>query len=618
MVSTSFTSTTQSKTLNDYSYNEKHKLGGFSPILIKNEFMKLPINNTFIGLATLLGALVLLFFGYQNTLEFYTQDAKTKAVERISLYQNSLYNELTRFNFLPFVIARDQQLIDWSLKRSDRANLALSDIKQASGANEVYIMDTTGTTLSSSNWQDTDSFVGKNFAFRPYFKQAMQGQKGQFFGIGTLSKKPGFYISTGVREEESDDIIAVTVAKVDLSVLENIWIDAGENIFVTNQDGVVILSSKQPWKYRTLSSLAVSQLENIKTQRQFSNQALKPLADNASIDEDQLSIDQVGYVRQTAPISGTDWDMHYLIPKSQINQLTLGTWAKIGLGLLTIVSLILLLWLLRSSTQLKSSRQESAKLRELNTLLETEIEHRHQVEKELRVAQKNIERASKLAAMGQLSASIIHELGQPLAAMKTYIAGAQLTQDKEGDQSVLPKLDGLVDRMSKISQQLQFFAHDGGATLSNIDIRDALNGALMIISPALKQDQIELLLEFEDQPYWVKGDQIRIEQVLVNLLNNARAAVEHSDVKQIRIRIEAQDQQLMIKVSDTGEGISEEMLQILFDPFYTTKPSGVGLGLGLTISHNIVQELNGTLTAHNNEQSGSTFIITLPLSQDVE
>ena len=583
--------------------------------------MKLRPNNTTIGLATLIGVLVLLFFGYQNTLELYTQDAKTKASERISLYQNSLYNELTRFNFLPFVIARDRQLIDWSFERSDRANLALSDIKQASGANEVYIMDTTGTTLSASNWQDGDSFVGKNFSFRPYFKEAMQGQNGQFFGIGTASKKPGFYISTGVREEESDDIIAVTVAKVDLSVLENIWIEAGENIFVTNQDGVVILSSKQPWKYRTLSLLEAAQLKDIETKRQFSDQTLRPLADNTSITQEHLSIDQVGYVHQSAPIPGTNWDMHYLTPVAQINHLTLGTWAKVGLGLLTIVSLVLLLWLLKSSTQLKSSRQESAQLRELNTLLETEIEHRHQVEKELRVAQKNIERASKLAAMGQLSASIIHELGQPLSAMKTYIAGAQLSQDTDKNPadhtSILPKLDALVDRMSKISQQLQFFAHDGGAALSNVDVRDALNGALMIISPALKQDQIELQLDFEDRPYWVKGDQIRIEQVLVNLLSNARAAVEHSEVKQIRIHIDIQDQQLIIKVSDTGEGISEEMLQILFDPFYTTKPSGVGLGLGLTISHNIVRELNGTLSANNNQDLGSTFVITLPLSQDV-
>ena len=576
----------------------------------------------------ILGVATILIVGarfYQHTVDVYKDDLKSRAVERISLYQSSLRNELTRFNFLPFVIARDQQLINWSFQRSNLANLALEDIKQASGANEVYIMDTQGNTLSASNWRSQRSFVGKNFAFRPYFKQAMAGKDGQFFGIGTTSKKPGFYISTGVKrqneDEDTNEVIAVSVAKIDLSVLENIWIEAGENIFITNRDGVVILSSQQPWKYRTLGPLVASQLANIQTQQQFANQTLKPLADTANQIPEQLKINQTAYIHQNAAIPGTDWHIHYLTPLQHAKKMAFAAWTKIALALLAIVSIVLLGWLLKSSTQLASSRQESAKLRKLNELLNSEIAHRRQIEKELRVAQKNIERASKLSAMGQLSASIIHELGQPLAAMKTYIASAQLStpvdkHDSAQLSSVLPKLDALVDRMSKISQQLQFFSHDGDAEPIDVDIRAALQGALMIISPALKQDQIDLSLDFEDRPYRVKGNQIRIEQVLVNLLNNARAALAFSDIKRIRIQMDIQDGQVIIKVRDTGEGISEEMLQILFDPFYTTKPSGVGLGLGLTISHNIVRELNGTLSASNNTDAGSTFIITLPLAHE--
>ena len=555
-------------------------------------------------------------WSYYDIINAHTNNLKDKAAERIGLYQNSLYNELTRFSFLPFVIARDRQLINWSSQQSTQANLALEDIKRASGANEVYIMDATGKTLSASNWRSKTSFVNKNFAFRPYFKEAMLGNNGQFFGIGTTSKKPGFYISTGAKEP--GEVVAVTVAKIDLSILENIWIEAGENIFVTNHDGVVVLSSQKPWKYRTLHSLEISQLENIQTQRQFADQNLKPLSSAATTKEDQLNIDGVDYIHQTTVIQGTDWTMHYLTPTNSIMRLALATWTKIGVMLLAVLTLILLWWLLQSSTRLKTSLEESAELRKLNDLLTTEVEHRQQTEKALRVAQKNIERSSKLAAMGQLSASIIHELGQPLAAMKTYIAGALLpAQDKDlvnNERSVLPKLDALVERMSKISQQLQFFSHDGEKRMTKVDMREALKGALMIISPALKQDNIELLLQFKDQAYWVKGDQIRIEQVLVNLISNARAALEFSDNKQITISMDIKNQdQLSIKVEDTGVGIAEETLQILFDPFYTTKPSGVGLGLGLTISNNIIHELNGTLTAHNNADLGSTFIITLPL-----
>ncbi len=445
----------------------------------------------------------------------------------------------------------------------------------------------------------------------------MLGKNGNFFGIGTTSKQPGFYISTSVKDRNK--VVAVTVAKVDLSVLENIWIDAGENLFVTNQDGIVILSSKTPWKYRTLKTLKASQLANIQLQKQFSNQGLSPLSSATTNKKEQLNIDEITYIHQSAKIQDTNWTLHYLTPVSLINQLAVASWTKTGFALLATLAIVLLWWLSQSSSKLKTSLRESANLRELNNLLKTEIEHRHQVESELRIVQTKIERTSKLAAMGQLSASIIHELGQPLSAMKTYIAGAQLSAANNNNSSqeisVLPKLDALVDRMSKISQQLHFFSHTGDKSLSEVDIRDALNGALMIISPALKQDSIKLSLEFEDKPYLVKSNQIRIEQVLVNLINNSRAALEFSDEKHITISLYIKEQQhLIIKVEDTGTGIAEETLQILFDPFYTTKPSGVGLGLGLTISHNIIHELNGTLSAHNNADSGSTFIITLPIT----
>ncbi len=91
------------------------------------------------------------FFVYHDTINSHTNDLKLRAIERIGLYQNSLHNELTRFNFLPFIVARDKQLINWSLQKSDLANVALENIKQASGANELYVMDKSGTTLSASN-----------------------------------------------------------------------------------------------------------------------------------------------------------------------------------------------------------------------------------------------------------------------------------------------------------------------------------------------------------------------------------------------------------------------------------------------------------------------------------
>ncbi len=560
--------------------------------------------------------LIAIYILHQSIVDIHTEELQNKSIQRIDSYKNALRNELTRFNFLPFVIARDEQLINWSFKQLDIANIALENIKKASGANELYIMDASGKTLSSSNWKSKTSFVNRNYAFRPYFKEALKGNNGQFFGIGTTSKKPGFFISTGVKSQ--DKVIAVTVAKVDLSVLENIWINAGENIFITNRDGVVILSSKKHWKYRTLSPLEEFQIENIKAQKQFANIPLVQLLDNQSKIQKQLSIESNKYLHQEVDIKSPDWKIHYLIPTSRVDALVIQSWTRIGLIIFGIMVVLLMLWLFQSRNKLKTSLKESAELRELNDLLNTEIEHRQRVEDELLVAEKDIKRSSKLAAMGQISASVIHELGQPLAAMKTYIAGAKINTNKNGkdiqDNEVFDKLDSLVERMSRISEQLKFFSYRVEKGTSNIDVRKALDGALLVVGPKIDEHNIELIFEFEDKPYIINAGQIRMEQVFTNLISNAIIALEGSKTKRITVRMEIiNNEQLVIKIEDTGKGISEEILHMLFDPFYTTKPSGVGLGLGLSISTNIIHEFHGSLTALNNTNEGASFIITIPI-----
>ena len=284
---------------------------------------------------------VIAVWAHYVIVDAHTNDLQKRANERIGFYQQSLNNELNRFSFLPFVIARDKQLVEWALEQPQKANLALEAIKQNSGANEVYIMDTSGLTLAASNWGSKVSFVGKNYAYRPYFKQAIMHGSGQFFGIGATSKKPGFFISNGVQDQ--NNIIAVTVAKVDLSVIEKIWVEGGENIFITNRDGVVILSSQAKWKYHTLSSLDELQLETIAKQRQFDNKALPLLAENLLAESDGLTIEGVPYLHQAVEIKTADWKLHYLIPQANVVQLTIITWTKIGLILLGVLAVFLFL-----------------------------------------------------------------------------------------------------------------------------------------------------------------------------------------------------------------------------------------------------------------------------------
>jgi len=463
------------------------------------------------------------------------------------------------------------------------------------------------------------SFVGKNYGFRPYFKDGMAGVNGYFFGIGATTRLPGFFISTPVRDK--DNIVAVATTKIDLRPIEKTWTDAGEIIFVTNGDGVVILSSLNEWKYRALLPLNTQQLQRIDNQKQFADLTIRSLSDNLQVPDDEMEINGISYLHQSVEINDVNWRMHYLTPTSDVTQLAIITWAKIGSITLGLIATFLLLRLFQSRWRLAISQNESEELRELNKTLRTEITHRQKAEDMLLVAQQGIKRSSKLAAMGQLSASIIHELGQPLSAMKTYIASSQLTNkqnqiDINHVQSILPKLEGLVDRMAEISQQLKFFTRSGENELSLIDIRHALNQALTITHADLKENDVEIEVLCEDVPYLVMAGQVRMEQVFVNLINNARAAMSHCKTKKITVRIDAKEEgQIIIKVKDLGKGMSKDTLHALFDPFYTTKPSGVNLGLGLTISTNIIHEFHGSLTAMNNTGKGACFIITLPMAE---
>ena len=580
---------------------------------------------------------IVIYWAHYGVVEHHTNNLRLKASESVVIYQDDLNDELARFSFLPYVVARDEHLIKWSFNEPNKANLALENIVKASGTTNLYILDNKGTTLASSNWRSDVSFVGKNFAFRPYFLDAMSGNNGYFFGIGTTSKLPGFYISSPVRNGEN--IIAVAVTKLNLSALEKSWKDSGETIFVTNEDGVVILSSESEWKYHALLPLSQLQKEKIKKQKQFAGLKLDLLTGQPQKNINNIDIDGTPFLYETVSIDSANWKIHYLLPKTNITQLTIITWAKTGSIAMGLIAFLLLLRLIQSRWRLKISRQESIDLRKLNDQLTIEIAQRHEMEKELLIAQKDIKRTSKLAAMGQLSASIIHELGQPLSAMKNYIASAQLPPKKgetsaNNEKSILPKLDALVIRMTKISKQLKFFMRINERELQIFDIKDSLHKALELLSSDLKKDGIKLTTNYEEKSFMVRAGKVRMEQVFTNLINNARFALHESEKKLITINIETADNEtlafnllttteawkspvkkiLKVIIKDTGKGMSEDTLQALFDPFYTTKPSGISLGLGLTISSNIIHEFNGTLTAMNNPDQGASFIITLPLS----
>jgi two-component system, NtrC family, C4-dicarboxylate transport sensor histidine kinase DctB len=271
-------------------------------------------------------------------------------------------------------------------------------------------------------------------------------------------------------------------------------------------------------------------------------------------------------------------------------------------------------WQLSRRTRAESRRiqRESDELRVLNRRLSAEIAARLKLERNLKEAEQSLEQASKLAALGQMSAAVAHELNQPLAAMKTYLAGARLLLSRRRPEEALTsfqRIDDLIDRMGGITRQLKSYARKGEIELEPVDLRESVRSALSMMAPQLGKMPVTITMTLPSEPVVIHADSLRIEQILVNLLRNALDAVSGQDERAIRILL-VEGETILLSIADNGPGIREPGK--LFEPFYSTKRPGEGLGLGLAISAGFAGEMGGRLVARNAADGGAVFELLLP------
>ncbi|WP_233402607.1 ATP-binding protein [Marinomonas transparens] len=257
-------------------------------------------------------------------------------------------------------------------------------------------------------------------------------------------------------------------------------------------------------------------------------------------------------------------------------------------------------------------RERTFELEGANTRLRQEItEHKG--------TQRELIQTAKLAVLGQLSAGLNHELNQPLTAIRAFAGnGLKFLDRKQYEQAHanLQHISQLGHHMGDIIARFKVFARKGDVHQGPIAVQTAIMGALKIMETRYKEVGIELLVT-EDQDLIVNGDMVFLEQVLVNLLANAADAIVESNMDSKRVVVEqtGTETQVMIRIQDSGNGLGEEAIKHLFEPFFTSKPSGLGLGLGLSISQRIIDAMGGQIRAHNLTNGGAEFCVTLPRFQ---
>lgn len=548
-------------------------------------------------LFTVLFATAATFFGAQHYFE--RLEART-AMNRMILYQRALNETLRRHQHLPFVLASDPryaQALQPNALQPD-INDRLERLADEAELEAIYLMDTKGLVLATSNAREPHSFLGENYGFRPYFQNALKGIRSDYFAIGATSGRPGYFVAEPVTYAANTQKGVIAI-KLDMSELQRSWESDSEAVVAINENNIVVLASNPDWLYRPVSTLDSDVRDTILNSRQFGAEQLKAL-DWSPFGKDRVSVEGTNYLLASGSSDWRDWTVHYLQPEGIILRKTLLTTAVCG---------SFIAFLLGFATFLRSRRIElayTASERRRSELIETN--------QRLEQAQSELARSAKLAALGHLAASVTHELGQPISAFRNHLAAAEIGNEITSPRTT-KNLNKLVDRMEAVTKQFKFFARGRGDAKTCVNLACVLEEVETLLKVEIADGNIDFQSTHLSAPIEVRAHQIQLEQALINLVKNAIHAVEDEANPKIKIDVIPGAETVEIHVSDNGTGIADATLTDLQEPFFSTKPSGVGMGLGLAIATEIIKDHGGELRLGESDD-GAIFIVSLPLYTD--
>ncbi len=541
-------------------------------------------------------------------------DLGETAAARARVYAGAVAGTVARYANVPLLLARDPD-VRRGLEAEPRDGLdrRLAEAARATGADVLYLLDPTGLTVASSNWDQPDSFVGQTYAFRPYYRQAIAGRAAQYVALGTASRRLGYYLSYPV--EADGRVAGVMVAKIDIVPLERGWQDAPEIVLVTDENGVVVLTNRPAWRYGTVGPLSEAAQARIRAEQRYPMPDLVPLPVQFGRDWARIANGpEAGrYLLARAPLPGGTGQLYTLVSIGP-------AWTRAGRAVLLTVlisglAVAGLAVLLRRRDQVRRQRRREEEVRDL---LERKVGERtaelEAANRRLRDAQGELVQAAKLAGLGQLSASLAHELSQPLAAIRSFAENGLVLLARGRAAEVSGNLGEIVsvtERMGRIAHHLKAFARRSADEARPVALQPAVERALALVEP--RRRALRVAVEVEVAPdLTVAAGEVRLEQVLLNLLQNALDAVADAPRRAITVAAWPESGGVALSVRDSGPGIAPEVAPQLFASFVTTKPPGQGLGLGLSISRDIVEALGGRIAGASHPDGGADFTLWLP------
>ncbi|MNH49893.1 C4-dicarboxylate transport sensor protein DctB [compost metagenome] len=550
-----------------------------------------------------------------------------------ALHAAVLRSELEKYRSLPPALATDPEVTRLlnPLEGVDATTLnqRLEILADQTRASAIYVIAADGVTRAASNWRQPISFVGADYSFRPYFIKAMAEGSAEFFALGTVSRTPGLFLARRV-SDRGGSALGVVVVKVEFDALEAEWRASGEPAYVADPGGVILITSVPAWRFRTLRPMDAASRRLTLADQTLGHGALTPL--NFQTPSDGRSrlvdtpIDGAGrhWMHASSQTATAGWTLHLLTPTRGVIETAVANARAIAALIITLTFGVLAVLLRRRQQAAARHRAAEAArqdlehriaertrdLSEANEALNRQIEERMRAEASREALRHELVQAGKLAALGQIAAGVAHEINQPVAAILTQAETASAWLERgqiPKTVRALGRIGDLTTRIGAITQELRAFSRKSEPGVSSVSVNEAVDGALLLLGGRLRQAGVRLI-RHKDSEAIVMADRFRLEQVIVNLLQNALEALEGTQAPAISLSVKRIGDQVQLIVADNGPGLSEAIREQLFTPFVTSKVNG--LGLGLVISRDIVAAFKGELVLRPSD-TGAVFVVTL-------
>ena len=489
----------------------------------------------------------------------------------------------------------------------DAAKAVLLRNLDQTGALNAFYADREGRVLASAQGE-----VPVDLAARPWFLRAVNGALGADRGISAGAARRAYF--HGVPAFGPDGKVrGVLVLVADIEALEREWSGSRPSVFFTDALNQVFVTNRSELLFWQRTDTAMigpgGDVVGVDTRmvgdHEVWHQRLSPYVPRAAL-----------HLVQPLPVIGLTGEA--LVDVGPARRLAWLQTAVVAVLCLFFGSLLFLATERRRALSIANARLEgrvkdrTRDLEQANTALRREVLEREEAEAALRQAQAELVEAGKLSALGQMSAGISHELNQPLMAIQQFAdnGGSFLAKGRtDAAGETLNRISQLAARAARIIKNLRAFARNESEPMGKVDVVAVLNSAVEMTEARLKSDGVTLHWSPASwpAPIWVMGGEVRLGQVFVNLINNAADAMSGQQVKVIEIKLVPGDR-LEVRVQDSGPGIADP--DKVFEPFYSTKQVGDGMGLGLSISYGLVQSFGGRIRGTNTE-TGALFSVEL-------